>query len=319
MPVRPDRHGLLVSTRAARVRRRRGVVRAGRGVYVPQATDLARAAAAVHGLHDAALGRQAAVWLLTGGRVRLPGRVDVVTPPGTRSRRSGAHREPLSDGDVVEVAGLRVTSPLRTALDVARLLPRREALVCLDALTNTGVLRLEDIEEALAALRRVPGVVRARRLLPEVEPRSESGQETVTRLVLVDGGLPRPAAQVKAAGSRRAFLGWADLAYRRLRLLIEYLGEAAHRDSGLDDAVRTRALEDEGYAVVPVVASDLRRPQLLLAEVQRRAARQYVALGVTGPLWVAEVDPATPSRPRGSVRVPRRRPVTAATPRPPRA
>lgn len=71
-----------------------------RGVYSLDPDDLARASAALHGLHDAALGRQAAVWLLTGGRVRLPTVVDLITPPGTRSRQAGAHEERLGGGDV---------------------------------------------------------------------------------------------------------------------------------------------------------------------------------------------------------------------------
>jgi len=305
-PPEPPR--LLVSSRAGRVRRG-GAVRLKRGVYAVAPDDWARAAAALAGLHDSALGRQSAAWLLTGGRVSLPAPVDVVTPPGSQSRAPGAHEEPLCDGEVCEVAGLRVTAPLRTALDIARFLPRRRALPCQDALTNTGCVRLAEIAAAVAALRRVRGVVIARSLVGEIEPRAESVRETWLRLAIVDGGLPRPQAQLRVLGEGGAFLGWADLGYARLRLLVEYLGQAAHARALDADAARGRLLAEEGYAVVPFTNADLRNALAVPALVEGAARRQYDALGLRGPLWVPEPGAAGELAPALATRTAR-----AATP-----
>ncbi len=327
-PGRRTRHGhgvplepspalpILLSTRSARVRRV-SAVRLKRGVYTLASSDLARAAAALHGLHDAALSRQAAAWLLTGGRVGLPREVEVVTPPGSRSRLAGAHEGSLLPGEVFEVAGLRTTSPLRTALDVARLLPRRPALSSLDALTNTGCVGLAQIEDAVSRLRGGRGVVQARARIPEIEPRSESVRETWLRLVMVDGGLPRPRAQLRIMGEGATFLGWADLGYARLRLLLEYLGQQAHAGRLASDAARTKLLGDEGFLIVPFTNVDLRQEQELPGLVRRAAQRQYDALRLRGPLWVPDYDREESRRPRdrpGRL-APSRREVAAVTPR----
>lgn len=70
----------------------------------------------------AVLGRAGAVWVHTGGRA--PSRFDVLVEP--RVRRPAPHPArvphecPLPAGDVVRLGDVRVTTPLRTALDLVR-------------------------------------------------------------------------------------------------------------------------------------------------------------------------------------------------------
>lgn len=109
--------------------------------------------------------RRAAVWVHTGA---LPTEVlDVVVPPGVlapprRIARRHAHR--IDQDEQVRLAGLTLTSPLRTAVDAARHLAEPQARHALLALASGGV----DLKRARA---QVPSVsrghttTRARRVL----------------------------------------------------------------------------------------------------------------------------------------------------------
>ncbi len=112
------------------------------------------------------VGRAAAAWVHAGGA--RPDKVDVVVRPGVR--RADPHplrraaEAPLPDEDVLVLAGTRVTTVLRTGLDVARYVPPDEASLLLRRLLAVGL----DPDEALTALDRLPGergVLRARDLL----------------------------------------------------------------------------------------------------------------------------------------------------------
>jgi hypothetical protein len=120
-----------------------------------------------------------------------------VLVPGTFRRHPGlVVRYGLASGsDVSEVAGFRVTSPLRTAWDLCRRLKDTEAVVALDALARRGRFAPTDL---LARRDEQPGA-RGCRWLDEIvaaaDPREESPQETRLRLDLIRAGLPRPEVQ----------------------------------------------------------------------------------------------------------------------------
>lgn len=113
-----------------------------------------------------AVGREAAAWVHAGGPP--PGRVTVLVRSGARRPdphpgRTTAEAD-LTDTDVVDVGGVRVTTVLRTAVDVARWLPTEDALRVLRRLRPVGL-------DPAAALHRLEahaggrGVRRARRTL----------------------------------------------------------------------------------------------------------------------------------------------------------
>src|SRR5215203_2197418 len=143
----------------------RVIRRVTRGTYVdqrvPDGTALRARALSLVAPLDSVVALRSAAWLwglpvtVMGSR-GLPD-MDLLRPAGTAaSRRSGTlgHTGPLRDGDVVERDGLKVTSPLRTASDTARLLPRPDALAMLD-----GWLALAPFsrEELLAEVERFAG------------------------------------------------------------------------------------------------------------------------------------------------------------------
>ncbi|MGP7961013.1 hypothetical protein ACTVCO_09410 [Sanguibacter sp. A247] len=93
------------------------------------------------------VGRLSAEWVHTGHGAPTP--LTVLYSPR-------AHRPPLSAGiqthqatlapdDVAGVGSLRITSPLRTALDLTRHVARSESLPALERLYATGLLDLEEL------------------------------------------------------------------------------------------------------------------------------------------------------------------------------
>ena len=91
----------------------------------------------------------------------------VCTPPFCRCSIRQVYLNAL---DVVRIGAIPVTSPLRTALDVARTAPPPLARAVLTAMCRDAALRcpLVDISQALAAAAHVPGKRRGQALLHDM-------------------------------------------------------------------------------------------------------------------------------------------------------
>ena len=146
--------------------------------------------------------------------------------PTERREVVGRTRD-LREDDIIEIGGVRVTTPLRTAADLLCLLPRREALAAADALMRLHGFTVAELRRLLVRYYRRRGVVQARSLAPLVDGRAESSGESWARLEINDHGLPVPTPQhwVLVDGVPTYRL---DLAYPRARIAIEYDGEAHH-------------------------------------------------------------------------------------------
>jgi very-short-patch-repair endonuclease len=227
----------------------------------------------------AVLPPRAVVWTATaawlwGVDVRRAGDLDldVSFPESSRLRRQPGLRIALltlDNDDVCVASGLRVTTPTRTAFDCLRYLPRPAGVAVADHLINSGHCTLEALTSYIAARRAMRNIRAARRELEHVEPLAQSVQETRTRLLLVDGGLPRPVAQhrVDFPEGDRAYL---DLAYPELKIGIEYDGEIWHKEQRAKDEHRRRRLERLGWTIIVLHADDLfRTPEQTVADIRR--------------------------------------------------
>jgi very-short-patch-repair endonuclease len=201
------------------------------------------------------------------------GQISLVMPPGTR-RRAPARVRPvrasLDRADIVDLAGVPVTSAVRTAFDLARTLDHVAAVVVIDTMLARHVLQLSDVVAYAQAHRGWPGVGRALRVFRGAEPRSESPMETRLRLVIVAGGLPRPVAQYDVRDPAGRFVARVDLAYPQWRIAIEYDGDY-HRDRQTyrDDQRRANALRVAGWTILRFTAADVwRRPEQIVADIR---------------------------------------------------
>ncbi|MFI9643915.1 endonuclease domain-containing protein [Micromonospora sp. NPDC051925] len=185
----------------------------------------------------------------------------MIVPAGGRVpqiRGVVAHQSVLAVPDPVLVAGLPCAPAERCAVDLARTLPRMDALPFLDLCLRTGVCRPEELCAELARHARLRGVGQARQLVRLADPRAECRQESQLRLVLIDGGLPAPEPQLWVPDEAGFLRYRLDLGYRRLRIGIEYDGLShLDRDRLRHDRTRMNWLSAQGWRMRHYTALDL--------------------------------------------------------------
>lgn len=273
-----SRHELRAEVREGRVRK------LFTNVYVPAGlpdTIEARAAALrlVISPHQVVCDRTAA-WLhgvdvfgLTDKEVLPP--VELCALRGhavaARSGVDGRTRD-LHSGDVMEVDGLLVTTPLRTALDLACGLGRYRGLGALDQFMRHHGVTTWELRRELRRYFRRRGVVQARELIPLADPRAESLRESWVRLVLHEAGLPAAVPQFRVFYDATHHYR-LDLAYPAHRVVVEYDGEEFHdsEEQRTYDEKRRAWLRDQGWTVIVVRKADLEDPRQAWVEEVREA------------------------------------------------
>jgi hypothetical protein len=203
-----------------------------------QAIIAGRAAAAMHG----------AAWVDAATPIELIGSCSR-SPEGVILRN-----ERIVHDEIVELDGLPVTSLARTALDLARHLPRDQAVRQLDALAHATGARAED---ALAVAERYPrarGLRRAEIALELMDPGGQSPKETWLRLVLIDAGFPRPRTQIRLAD--RGNVAFLDMGWDDPMIGVDYDGEQHRTDRRryVHDIGRNELIERMGWLDLHVVA-----------------------------------------------------------------
>ena len=193
-----------------------------------------------------------------------PHPVPLALPPEAQVRRGSGFRtwrSRLAAADVGVVDGMPVTSPVRTAFDLARFQPLEDGMVAVDALLRCVDLRT--LERYVRAHPRWKGVPRARAVLELADPAARSCPESRFRYVwVVEAGLPRPRVNIRVVTADAVLLGLPDLLDEDSGLVGEYDG-GHHRelDAHTADNVREEAMEQAGLVVVRATSVDLRRAE----------------------------------------------------------
>ncbi|CAN5226183.1 hypothetical protein BH20ACT5_BH20ACT5_15060 [soil metagenome] len=204
--------------------------------------------------------------------------VEVTVPrTNTLTGRDGlvVRRALLPASDVERLRGIQVTAPLRTAFDLARLQTRVEVVIGLDAMLHARLITPTQLESYIHAHPRWCGVRLALVALTHADGDAESPMESRLRMVLVDGGLPKPLV------NKPLFLNCVFLARPDLRIehvIGEYDGQI-HREADVfvNDLARHNRLDAAGYTVRRYTAGVIyHQPQLIVAQISaalyRRAA-----------------------------------------------
>lgn len=179
-----------------------------------------------------------------------------------RSTEAMTYRQaPLAGADVVNVSGLPVTTPLRTAYDGARWsLSPEDAVVFLDAM-----LAFHQVDrEALVSYvgnRAGRGIEQARRAVALCRPGVASPWESRLRYCYrIEAGLPEPLINVPVFDDDGSFLGIPDLFDPESALAVEFDGEQhREREQHRKDNLREEGLERANVTVVRVDSLDLMR------------------------------------------------------------
>ncbi len=169
-------------------------------------------------------------------------------PPGIVVRN-----ERIDDDEICDIGGLLVTTPERTALDLARHLPRNQAVARLDALANAVDLKSVDV---LALARRYPAARHIRRAVTALnlmDGGAQSPRETWLRLLLIDEWLDPVSTQIVVSDGRRT--AHVDLGYDEPMIGLEYEGahHSADRGTYVYDIGRGEFIERQGWIVLKVV------------------------------------------------------------------
>jgi very-short-patch-repair endonuclease len=196
------------------------------------------------------------------------GRMDVTAPTGRKRPGLIVHRAGLEEGEVTKRAGISVTKPARTLIDLADVAPRRTLERALD---EAEFLRLDCTGLAARRGRRGAGTlcsVLAVHAAGSTRTRSELEERF---LALCDKhNLPRPKVNVYVEGYE------CDFVWREQRLIVETDGAAAHGTARAmrRDPIRDAELMIAGWRVWRVTYERLLREPEAVAE-------QLVGLGVT--------------------------------------
>ncbi len=246
------------------------------GVYchvdVPDSVVVRAAAARLVLPEQAAVSGRAAAWMHGVDILGRDARLQATVPRGVhlRRRRELELREAeLPDTDVTEIAGVRVTTPLRTAFDLARREPLVEAVMAVDALAHAELVDLAELLPYATEHRGWRGVRQVAVVAGHADPLAESPMESRTRMVLVLGGLPRPECQIEVRTDSGLFVARIDMGYRRARLGIEFDG-GYHGDPAVKraDDVRANRLRACGWSLLRYdTTAVLRYPRTVVGQV----------------------------------------------------
>jgi hypothetical protein len=195
--------------------------------------------------------------------------------PAARHRGRGIAGHHLEPGSVriVEVRGLRVTSPVDTWCQLASVLSLDDLIKVGDALVRRKA-PFATMGELHAGVLRYAGHRGAKRLrtaLDAVRTGVDSPRETELRLLLVRSGLPEPEVNATITDRHGLKIATGDLIYREYRVLVEYDGEQHRTDEDQYhwDVDRLDNIMEEAWRVIRINKSHLRnKPAAAVRKVE---------------------------------------------------
>lgn len=164
----------------------------------------------------------------------------------------------VDDDEVTIVDGMRVTTPARTALDIARRSGFGAGVASLDALARATRLSMADVEGLAVRYGGRRGIRKARRVLRLVDPGAESPRETWLRLLLIRAGFPAPATQIPVRNEYGMLAAVLDMGWEDLRIGADYEGDH-HRTSRTtfnNDIRRAEIINEQGWIHIRVTVED---------------------------------------------------------------
>ena len=246
--------------------RHREILRTSRDTYLPlaAAADLRqRIDAVLLGAPSAAVVSHltaAAVWGFQVPLVAEDGRVHLTVPPDSRVRSRSdrkVHCSVVPEPETRRLGGLSVTSPSRTWIDVAAVVPAGALLALTDQMLAQG-FPADGFPRIIDRSPGRRGVVRARSVLPCANALAGSPMESVLRWLIHEAGLPRPVLQHVIRDAAGVFLGQVDLAWPEHRVVVEFDGDL-HRERRVfvKDLRRQNSIVLAGWQMLRFTSADV--------------------------------------------------------------
>jgi hypothetical protein len=163
----------------------------------------------------------------------------------------------FDDDEVELVDGILVTTPARTALDLACRYPVDSAVAKIDALARATKLKLADAELLADRYAGRRGIKGARVALNLVDAGAESPRETYLRLLLIRAGFPRPQTQIPVYNEYGVLVAVLDMGWEHIKVAADYEGD--HHRSRIrfnKDIRRHEEVTELGWIDVRVTSQD---------------------------------------------------------------
>ncbi|GAT12395.1 hypothetical protein H7I77_08490 [Mycolicibacterium novocastrense] len=159
--------------------------------------------------------------------------------------RITVHSDTLLPEEIVTRHQMPVTTPERSAFDLGRRLPLEEGVQRIDALMNATDIKPADIDEVAQRHPGVRGLRQLRQTLELVDGGAESPYESLTRLLLVQAGFPRPETQIRVLDRSGRVVARIDLGWSQYRVGVDFEGAHHWTDP------RQRTADAERYWLLP--------------------------------------------------------------------
>lgn len=198
--------------------------------------------------------------------------LEIIHTNRNRLRGLRVHSDRIDEDEIDLIDGIPVTTPARTALDLACWYSTGEAVAAIDALARAVEVKRADVDLLVQRYLGRRGIGRGRTALDLIDSGAQSPKETWLRLLLIEAGLPRPQTQIAVHDQFGDVIGYLDMGWEDVKVAVEYDGEQ-HRSDRRQyrwDIRRREMIERRGWTVVRVVAGDpradiIRRVQAALA------------------------------------------------------
>ena len=233
-----------------------------RNVFVPrdaEVTAVVRAKAAwLWSLRRGTVAGQSASALHGAKWVDANGPAEIIYenrhPPATI--RTWSHR--IEDDELALLGGVKLTTPARTALDLACRYPVARAVAAIDALARATDLKVADVGLLAERYKGRRGIRKAHKALSLVDAGAESPRETWLGLLLIRAGFPPPQTQVPVYDEYGQLVAVLDMGWEQIKLAVEYDGDHHRTDRRQfnKDIRRAETLTDLGWIDVRVTAED---------------------------------------------------------------
>ena len=155
------------------------------------------------------------------------------------------HRATVRPEDVVEIGGFRVLGVARTVLDIAREHGVVAGVVAADHALHHGLIDENELQDVLAHMTRWPGQQRARATAALADGRAESPLESVSRIRLLEAGLPAPELQVEFCDQNGEYITKSDYYWPEFGVVGEADGASKYDEEG-----RVRLRQDETHTAL---------------------------------------------------------------------
>jgi hypothetical protein len=176
-----------------------------------------------------------------------------------RRPANGIHTwsDDYADDEIQTIGGLRVTTPARTALDIACRYPLGKAVAAVDALARATQLKVADVELLADRYKGRRGIRGARSAIALVDPGAESPKETWLRLLVIRYGFPPPETQIPVYNVYGVLVAVLDMGWRDRKLALDYEGDHHRIPQRFNKDIRRHdEVTDLGWTDIRVTSLD---------------------------------------------------------------